>query len=153
MMVTSWRIVATRLASGAFSGEGARRDGGRWNSPGVRMVYTAGTISLALLEILVHLNSSAPLASYSRCSVRFDESLIIALDLKQLPKNWRRSPAPAAVQTLGDEWIAAGRSAVLKVQSAIIEEESNYLINPAHADFKRLDFGKFAQLHLDPRLL
>ena len=87
MMVTAWRIVATRFASGAFSGEGAWAEGSRWNSPGVRMVYTAGTISLALLKILVHLNTGDPIPSYSRCSVRFDDSLVIALDLKQLPRN------------------------------------------------------------------
>ena len=99
---SAWRIVATRFASGAFSGEGAREDGGRWNSPGVRMVYTAGTISLALLEILVHLNTGDPIPSYSRCSVRFDDSLVIALDLKQLPTNWRQSPTPAAARAVGD---------------------------------------------------
>ena len=153
MMVTAWRIVATRFASGAFSGEGARRDGGRWNSPGVRMVYTAGTMSLALLELLVHLNSGEPLPSFSRCSVRFDESLVATLDLKQLPKNWRHSPVPAAVQALGDQWIAAGRSLILKVPSATVEEESNYLINPEHPDFKLLEFGEFEPIRLDPRLL
>ena len=153
MMVTAWRIVATRFASGAFSGEGARGDGGRWNSPGVRMVYTAGTISLALLEILVHLNTGDPIPSYSRCSVRFDDSLVIALDLKQLPTNWRQSPTPAAVRSVGDQWIASARSAVLKVPSAVVEEESNYLINPAHADFKLIEIGQFQPIRLDPRLL
>jgi RES domain-containing protein len=153
MMVTAWRIVATRLASGAFSGEGARRDGGRWNSPGVRMVYTAGTISLALLEILVHLNTGDPIPLYSRCSVRFDDSLVIALDLKQLPRNWRQSPTPAAARAVGDQWIASARSAVLKVPSAVVEEESNYLINPAHADFKLIEIGQFQPIRLDPRLL
>ena len=153
MMVTAWRIVATRFASGAFSGEGARRDGGRWNSPGARMVYTAGTISLALLELLVHLNSGDPIPLYSRCSVRFDGSLVMALDLKQLPKNWRQSPVPGAVRAFGDQWIASGRSAVLKVPSAVVEEESNYLINPVHADFKLFKIGNFQPISLGPRLL
>ena len=153
MMVTAWRIVATRFASGAFSGEAARGDGGRWNSPGVRMVYTAGTISLALLELLVRLNSGDAIPSYSRCSARFDDSLLIPLDSKQLPRNWRQSPTPASARAVGDQWIASARSVVLKVPSAVVEEESNYLINPAHADFKLMEIGQFQPIRLDPRLL
>src|SRR5205807_2444854 len=83
--------------------------------------------SLALLEILVHLNTGDPIPSYSRSSVRFDDSLLIPLDSKQLPRNWRQSPKPAAVRAVGDRWIPSGRSAVLKVPSAVVEEESTTL--------------------------
>ena len=152
-MVTAWRIVATRFAQEAFTGAGARRNGGRWNSPGVRMVYTAGTLSLALLELVVHLNTNETLPSYSRCSVRFDESLITTLDLNELPDNWRESPVPVAVQALGDEWTASGLSAVLKVPSVIVEHESNYLINPAHPDFHLIQPGPMESFDVDTRLL
>jgi RES domain-containing protein len=152
-MVTAWRIVATRFAPDAFSGEGAWRYGGRWNSVGVRVVYTAGSISLAVLELLVHLNDTDVLRSYSKCSVSFDESLITSLTLAKLPPKWRESPAPTVLQALGDEWISSRSSVVLKIPSAIIEDESNYLINPEHKDFGLLDLGAPEPFDLDARLL
>lgn len=152
-MPTGWRIVKTRLAARAFDGEGARRYGGRWNSPGTRIVYTSQTISLAVLELLVHLQASPPLTSYALRSARFDARLVSALDRSSLPSDWRAFPAPSALQRIGDAWIAGGSSVVLEVPSAIVEDESNYLINPAHPDFRRLRIGPPVRFRLDPRLL
>ena len=152
-MVTAWRIVATRFVVDAFSGEGALINGGRWNSPGVRMVYTAGSISLALLELLVHLGNTEALRSYSLCSVKFEESLVSSLGRGSLPRGWRKSPAPESLQALGDDWISAGASVVLRVPSAIVDDEGNYLINPEHADFRRLKIGVPKPFDLDDRLL
>lgn len=152
-MVTAWRIVATRFAADAFSGEGAFVNGGRWNSPGVRMVYTAGSISLALLELLVHLRNTEALRSFSLCPVRIEESLISSLDRAGLPKDWRRSPAPVSLQALGDDWISSGASVVLRVPSAIVDDESNYLLNPEHPKFHRLEMGTPRPFDFDARLL
>jgi RES domain-containing protein len=152
-MVTVWRIVATRYAADAFSGEGAFVNGGRWNSPGVRMVYTAGSISLALLELLVHLRNTEVLRSFSLCPVSFEESLISSLDRADFPKDWRKSPAPASLQALGDDWIASGTSVVLRVPSAIVGDESNYLLNPEHPNFHRLQIGTPRPFDFDTRLL
>lgn len=150
-MIRAWRIVNTRFSADAFNGEGARLYGGRWNSPGTRMVYTAGSISLAILELLVHLDSTALLSSYSICSVDLDDSLV--LDPTRLPSDWHQSPAPIQLSVVGDNWISLGSSVVLRVPSAIVEEEHNYLINPVHKDFAKLVLGTMKPLKIDTRLL
>ena len=151
MPVPAYRIVKARRAAAAFDGEGARRFGGRWNSPGTRMVYTAESRSLAALEILVHLEGPARGFSLIRCE--FPESLIEVLPVRALPAGWRVSPAPRALATLGDAWVARGSSAVLAVPSAVIAEERNYLLNPRHADFARVTVLAPEPFPYDERLI
>jgi RES domain-containing protein len=152
-MATSWRIVKSRHASTAFDGEGARLYGGRWNSPGTRMVYTSRSVSLAVLEILVHLRETALLSSYSLIAARFDDALIEGLDHSRLPDGWRTFPALSELQHIGDEWVRSQRSAVLQVPSAVVERESNYLFNPAHPDFSSIVIGEPEPFTFDERLL
>ena len=151
-MARAWRIIKSRFAADAFSGEGARLYGGRWNSPGMAMVYTAGSVSLATLELLVHLDNTSVLPSFAVCPVDFDDSLVELLDPATLPPDWNQSPPPTSLRTIGDDWISRGSSVVLRVPSAVIEYENNYLINPAHTDFKKLVIGSMKALKLDPRL-
>ena len=151
-MTRAWRIIKSRFAVDAFSREGARLYGGRWNSPGIAIVYTAGSVSLATLELLVHLDNTSVLPSFSICPVDFDDSLVELLDLATLPRDWHQSPPPTSLRTIGDDWISRGSSVVLRVPSAVIENENNYLINPAHTDFKKLVIGSMKALKLDPRL-
>ena len=152
-MVRAWRIVKTRYADHAFTGEGARLYGGRWTSPGVRAVYTSSSLSLATLEILVHLQGSGPLVSYSVCSVDFPEALLEDLDAGALPKNWREYPAPVELQKLGDAWIRGGSSVVLRVPSVVVPWEHNYLLNPVHPDFPTLQFSRLEPFDMEPRLV
>ena len=152
-MIRAWRIVKTRYSADAFSGEGARLYGGRWNSPGVTMVYTAGSKSLATLELLVHLDNTSVLPSFSNCPVDFDDSLVESIDSATLPRDWRQSPSPISLQAVGDDWISRGSSVVLRVPSAVTEGEYNYLLNPAHVDFKKLIIGRMEAFKLDPRLI
>lgn len=151
-MTTGWRIVKTRHANTAFDGEGARLYGGRWNSPGTRMVYTASSISLAVLEILVHLDKSSVLSSYSLIAVRFDDNLVQRLERRELPEGWRDYPAPSELQRIGDEWVESRRSAVLEVPSVIVEDESIYLINPVHPEFSTVSVGEPKPFNFDQRL-
>ena len=151
-MTRAWRIVKTRFAADAFSGEGARIYGGRWNSLGVAMVYTAGSVSLATLELLVHLDSTSVFPSFSICPVDFDDSLVELLNPATLPPDWHQSPPPSSLQTIGDDWISRDSSVLLRVPSAVIENENNYLINPSHTDFNKLVIGSMKALKLDPRL-
>ena len=151
-MTRAWRIVKTRFATDAFTGEGAQLYGGRWNSPGIAMIYTAGSVSLATLELLVHLDNTSVLPSFSICPVDFDDSLVEVTDPSILPPDWHQSPPPNSLQTIGDDWISRGSSVVLRVPSAVVETENNYLINPAHTDFKKLIIGRMEALKLDPRL-
>ena len=152
-MGRAWRIVKTRFGADAFSGEGARLYGGRWNSPGIAMVYTSGSISLATLELLVHLDNTALLPSYSICPVDFHDALAEVLDPATLPSDWRQSPPPTSLQIIGDNWISRSSSVLLRVPSAVIESENNYLINPAHKHFKKLVIGDMEPFKLDPRLI
>jgi RES domain-containing protein len=151
-MTRAWRIIKSRFAADAFSGEGARLYGGRWNSPGIAIVYTAGSVSLATLELLVHLDNTSVLPSFSICPVDFDDSLVELLDLATLPRDWHQSPPPTSLQTIGDDWISRGSSVVLRMPSAVIENENNYLINPAHTDIKKLVIGSMQAFKLDSRL-
>ena len=130
MTVTAWRIAKQRHAKTAFTGEGARLFGGRWNSPGTAVIYTAQSQSLAALEMLVHLESSNLLPNYIMIEVGIDDTLIVSIELSQLPKNWRADPPPAKVRAIGDAWVADRTSAVLRVPSALVPDEHNFLLNP-----------------------
>jgi RES domain-containing protein len=151
-MVSAFRIVKRRLAEQAFDGEGARRWGGRWNSPGVAVVYMAETRSLAALELLVHLESAEALQSYVLFEARMDAALIETVKASDLPEDWRAEPGPRRLQEIGDGWVAERRSAALRVPSAVIAEESNFLLNPAHADFAKIEIGGAQPFRMDPRV-
>lgn len=153
-MPTAWRIVKSRRAGSAFDGEGARLYGGRWNSPGTRVVYAAGSVSLAVLEVLVHLDDAGVvLSSYSLCAAEFDDGSVKAFDRSGLPEGWSAYPAPPELGRIGDAWVRDRSSAVLEVPSAVVELESNYLINPAHEDFGAMRLGDPKPFRFDERLL
>jgi RES domain-containing protein len=151
-MPVGWRIVKAARAATAFDGEGARLYGGRWNSPGHALVYTAENVSLAALELLVHLQESALLASYALLPATFPAAAVTALDAAALPARWKTWPAPARLRQLGDAWLAEGRSAVLAVPSAVVPAERNYLLNPAHPDFRKVTLGAPQRFAFDRRL-
>ena len=151
-MVEAWRIVKARHAATALDGEGAWRYGGRWNSPGTRVVYTSGSKALAVLESLVHLNP--PVAfKYVAILVEFDESLVESTPAAGLPADWTEEPPPPSTKRLGDLWVEAARSAVLELPSVIIQSEHYYLLNPNHPDFAKIKIGKPVPFAFDPRLL
>lgn len=151
-MRTGWRVVNRRWATEAFSGEGARLNGGRWNRSGTRAVYLASSVSLATLEILVHLQNSQTLDGYVFFSAAFGETLVERLDRSLLPANRREYPAPSRLQEIGEEWLASRRSVVLEVPGAVVESESNYLLNPAHPDYPALQIEGPFPYPIDARL-
>lgn len=153
MTLTAWRIVKARYAANAFDGEGARMEGGRWNSPGTPVVYTSQSAALAALEMLVHLGRGSILAAYVLIPCISDDPLISRLERKRLPKNWRSYPAPPELQLIGDDWVKSGTSAVLEVPSAVIDTDSNYLLSSRHRDFKRIRVMKRQPFEFDLRLL
>jgi RES domain-containing protein len=131
-MILVWRLVKEKYADSAFSGEGARQGGGRFNSPGWPVVYTSESLALAELEILVHLPTSHLLASYVAFQARLPDNAVETLDRTALPSNWRENPVPRSVQAVGDNWLRAGSSLALRVPSVVVPAEDNVLINPAH---------------------
>ena len=153
MTVTARRIVKSKYTDRAFTGEAAGLLGGRWNSEGTRVVYIAFSVSLAILEILIHLDTTDLLEAYSLFEVSFDESLVEVLDPATLPNNWRLHPPPYETQVIGDRWITRASSAVLKVPSAIVPTEPNYILNPSHPDLRRIAISGPTPLPLDARLL
>ena len=153
MTITAWRIVKGRHAASAFDGEGARVEGGRWNSPGTPIVYASQSAALAALEMLVHLGTASILQAYVLIPCTFDDAVVSRLDRRRLPTNWRSYPAPPELQLIGDDWVKSGTSAVLEVPSAVIETDSNYLLSPHHRDFRAIRVMDSQPFELDVRLL
>ena len=151
MTLTAWRVVTERYADSAFSGEGARLYGGRWNPKGVALVYTAQTQSLALLEMLVQ---DSPLrARYVMIPARIPEPLIERVDVANLPRDWRDLSARAELQQIGATWAQKRSNAVLAVPSAVVPAETNYLLKHSHPDFAQIVLGARDEWETDPRLL
>jgi len=152
-MGIAWRIVQTHVADRAFTGEGAHRYGGRVNSKGFAVVYTSSSISLAILEVLVHIQIYDILEEYVYIPVEFDQKLSLALNPDELPDNWNKDPSPQAIKQIGDNWVESRTSVILEIPSAIAPTEKNYLLNPAHPDFRKLNFGSSTKFEFDPRLI
>lgn len=152
MTLTAWRIVKRKHRTEAFTGEGARRHRGRWNSQGVPVVYTAQNASLAVLELLIHLGHGDLLLEYLLYPLWFEETLVESIPVDRLPSGWRSYPAFAALQGIGDEWAGEARSAVLSVPSAIVPVERVFVLNPAHRDFPEIQIGEPEPFSMDPRL-
>jgi RES domain-containing protein len=151
-MRQAFRIVRVAYAATAFTGEGSALYGGRWNSPGARVVYVSASASLAALETLVHLNPSLRF-NYLLFRIEFDERLIEKIPARDLPAGWRDEPPPPATKHVGDAWVKQVRSAVLELPSVIIPSESNFLLNTSHPDFKSIIVGKGEPFSFDSRLL
>ncbi len=151
--ITVWRIVDPRYAADAFSGAGAEQTGGRFNSPGRRIVYAAGSISLALLEMLVQANKRSRLSGHLCIPAAFDEGFIETAEKEDLPVDWDFRPYGYVSQVYGDDWIQGLRSLVLRVPSIVVPQEYNYLINPLHPDFGAVKIGAAFEAPFDPRLI
>lgn len=151
-MLAVWRLLTARLVETAFSGEGARLYGGRWNRKGVRLVYTAGSQSLAMLEMLVQ---DEPLrARYVMIPATIPKGLKIErVSLGDLPAGWRDRAAREQLRAIGTDWAKRTTSAVLAVPSAVIPAETNYLLNPLHPGFARIEIGEPQEFITDLRLI
>jgi RES domain-containing protein len=154
-MQTVWRIVTRRFAEEAYSGEGARRFGGRWNRIGQSVVYTAQSRSLALLEMLVQDNALR--AHYLLIPATIPDDLprqtITLAELQKFNPGWRNQDARETLKNLGSHWLNEASSCILEVPSAVMPAETNLLLNPHHPDFIRIKIGKPESLENDLRLL
>ena len=151
-MIRAWRIVNARNSATAFSGDGSRRSGGRWNSRGYRAVYLADSLALATLEVIVHGVSYETLQNYVCILATIPNKIIQEVDLKSLPRNWRNDQPPAELRELGDRWLNEQKSAALKIPSAVIPVEFNYVLNPRHKDFGKIVIAEPLSLAFDKRL-
>ncbi len=147
------RLCKRKWASTAWSGNGAALAGGRWNPPGVRVVYAATSQSLATLEFLVHvdLDTAPPNMVRLRLVVPPDVSCVRA-PRSTLPHGWRSYPAPRELLDLGRRWVESETSLLLVVPSVVVPEEDNVLINPMHPEMARLQLPTPEPLEFDSRL-
>jgi RES domain-containing protein len=137
-----------------LDGEGARLNGGRWNSEGNAVVYLASTLALAAIEYLVHVDIEDVPTDLIALQVEVpDDSNIEEVALDALPTDWYRTPDAAACLAVGDEWIRRASRLLLRVPSAIIPGESNILLNPAHPDAGRVEVRLARPFVFDRRLL
>lgn len=158
-MIEAYRISKEPNPAKAFSGQGAKDWGGRWNSRGVAVIYTAAHRSLSILEVLVHLKGGAGMGPaeistpFYVYTVSFDAALLEELPISSLPAGWNSEPPTAASQSLGDDWVWAAKSPALAVPSVIVPEECNYILNPSHPHFSKVQMGSPVVCSIDPRLL
>lgn len=151
--LTVWRLTSARHASNPFDGEGARRYGGRWNHPGTRMIYCSSSLSLAVLEVFVHLEAELAPPGLVAISALIPAGIAWEiLEEEKLPPDWRSYPAPERLRDLGTAWVRSGRTLALSVPSCIVPRERNVLLNPAHPDFSRLQAGSPEPFSFDPRM-
>ena len=151
-MTTAWRIVQPRWQATAFNGDGARLNGGRWNNVGTALVYTAGSLSLAQLEILVHAHKKRLLSQWVVCELGIPDDVIISVDMSRLPLDWDNPSGSAETQQIGDRWAHENVSVALRVPSAVSPPDFCYLLNPLHVDFHKITIGPFRPFTFDPRL-
>lgn len=150
--IVGWRLVKAKHAKTAFSGEGARVYEGRWNSAGVLMVYCSEHLSLAALEILVHVQPVAIRDRFRAFRVSWDKAIMNAMDPKKLPKGWNQRPPGVASKGVGDAWVKSEGSGVLAVPSVLVPQERTFLLNPNHRDFLKIKIKDAGDFVLDPRL-
>ena len=152
MLVTSYRVIKARYARQAFSGFGAHRYGGWWNTKGHAVVYTSESLSLALLEILVHLPRSRLLANHRAALAEIPAEQIERIP--SLPRGFLTDVQKT--RAVGDAWLDRSSSVALEVPSVLYRcgdvVPKNYLINPLHGEFAEIDIGRFRALHIDPRI-
>ncbi|MDZ7900859.1 MAG: RES family NAD+ phosphorylase [Arcicella sp.] len=118
-----------------LSGFGASLKGQRWNRRGTFLLYTAEHRSLASLEVMVHLGNDFPDVEYAIIAIEIPDDSILRIDSNILPKEWKKVFDPGILASFADEWLQKEKSIALGVPSAIIPQETNYLINPLHPDF------------------
>jgi RES domain-containing protein len=147
-----FRLSKTKYVTDVL-GKGAEKSGGRWNSKGVALIYTSESRALCTTEIAVH----TPLGNVplDYCSIAFqipDNIPILELKPGNLPSDWKSFPHPHSTQEIGDKFIADNKFLVMKVPSVVVQEESNYLINPNHKDIGKIKVAKPEPFNFDERL-
>ncbi len=149
-------MIVYRITNEVFkadlSGNGAALYGSRWNSVGIHLLYTSQFISLCILESLVHLRREDVPVSQYLLNIEIPDGLKISeISYKKIKNRWQQELG--YTRWLGDEFIKNQQNPVLKVPSAIVPQESNFLLNPQHSDFKKVKIISSELLELDKRLM
>lgn len=139
--------------SNDLSGAGAELSGGRWNHKGTRILYTSDSRALCTAEIAVHFPVGLIPKDYHLITIEIpDQIKIQELDIRLLSDSWRDFPYSGVTQEIGEEFILKGENLVLKVPSAVVQGDFNYLINPNHKDLKEIKIIGAEPFSFDKRL-
>ena len=148
-----WRICKSKHAGSAFSGIGAERHGGRWNFVGPRMVYTSENLSLATLELFVHVDPRVAPTDHVAILAKLPKGFSkTELDVASLPKNWRTYPASGELQEIGTDWLNSNSALALVVPSAVNPIDKNILLNPDHPEMEYVSIEPPERFDFDARM-
>jgi RES domain-containing protein len=151
-------MIVYRVSSGEYetrlwNGNGGLNFDGRWNTKGHRIVYTSECLALAVLENLVNIGRFSRFEKYFKARAEIPEKFIIEINELLLMKNrWNDPEIGHETQEIGDRWLKEKKSAVLRVPSAVLNSECDFLLNPEHPDFGKLNLYPAVPLEIDPRL-
>jgi len=149
-------MIVCRLSKSKYSsdltGKGAERSGGRWNNKGVAMIYTGESRALCTTEIAVHMPLGNIPMDYEIIFIEIPDASISEFDITTLPEDWRSFPHPHFTREIGDQFISDTICLVLKVPSAVVPGDFNYLINPYHKDFSSVKIVEIGSFEFDVRL-
>ena len=150
-------MIVFRLSKATYaldlSGKGAEKTGGRWNSKGVPMVYTSSSRALCTAEIAVHLPLGLVPGGYNLTTLEIPERLGFEQpDLNLLASGWKSFPYIRVTQQVGDTFIKNKKSLVMRVPSAVVQGDYNFLINPIHAGITEILVVKTELFIFDERL-
>jgi len=138
---------------GKLTGKGAAIKGGRWNSIGIEMIYTAGNRSLAMAEVAVHFSLGTLPSNFKMMTIEIPSTVsVMSLSEKKLPEGWNSFPSPVNTRQFGDRFILENGVAVLKVPSVVTPGDFNYLINPFHKDMSKIRIVSVEDFLFDKRL-
>lgn len=147
-----YRLSKSKFASD-LSGRGAEKAGGRWNSKGTAMVYTSASRALCTTEIAVHTPLGNLPLDYLLVTIEIPDTItILELPLTELPGDWKSIPQAHSTQLIGDNFVAQGLYAVLKVPSVVVQDEYNFLLNPHHPAASGIVIRGIEPFNFDERL-
>ena len=154
-MATVWRLTPSAFAR-VLDGKGSSLAGGRWNSPGVAMLYTSSHLSLCVLEVFVHIPSRLRDSLDAFEAVRMsipDDAGMTEISIAKFEAMLAAPDSHAACRAAGDRWIAQGRNLVLAAPSVLVPEELNLMLNPAHPRMRDVSIVSTRRFRFDARLL
>lgn len=147
-----YRIAKSRYIND-LSGVGAKLNGGRWNRKGISIIYTSLNRALASVEYLIHVPIYLLPKNLSIAAIEIPDNITSEkIEVTDLPGNWRQYPAPLKLAEIGDNWVLKNSSLFLRIPSAVVEQEYNILINPAHPDIRKVKIESVHPFVFDERL-
>lgn len=139
--------------SGSLSGKGAALKGARWNSVGVELIYTAANRSLCMAEVTVHFSLATIPDDYMMMTLYVPDNISLKkLHVESLSSDWNVFPHPASTQAIGDSFVSEKQHCILQVPSVVTKGDYNFLLNPAHPDFKRIKIIETDPFPFDKRI-